>query len=106
MAPGTRSGFFCAPPALAASHCSAVFRRLSTFLPLRARSAPKEENRMAVAAPMPELAPGNGELFLTTKIKVCSERQPVMRATFPLSLPIVTADAADIVAGLGMEGSC
>ena len=57
-------------------HRPAVLFKLSTFLPEMARVAPCLESMMAVAAPIPELA-------------------PVIRATLPLSLDmtLTVADA-------------
>ena len=52
--PWTSRGFFWSPSTV---HCSAVFWRFSKFRPVRDKVAPSLENRIAVAAPMPELAP-------------------------------------------------
>ena len=57
-------------------HKPAVLFRFSSFLPEIARVAPCFESMMAVAAPMPELA-------------------PVTRATFPLSLDMTNLEAPD-----------
>jgi len=42
---------------LFSEHLSAVFCKFSKFLPNKEREAPSSENKIAVAAPIPELAP-------------------------------------------------
>ena len=45
------------------SHSSAVLDKFSTFLPVMATSAPSLQNKMAVPAPIPELAPSNKKIL-------------------------------------------
>ena len=68
---------------------SAVFFKLSRFLPVRDTLAPNLVNKIAVAAPMPELKLLKSPIWhlFSQKIYFWDYLAPVMSATLPLSFP-------------------
>lgn len=53
-------------------HCLEVLSNALTFLPARTTFAPNFENKMLVAAPMPELEPTEMRCHMATQIVICS----------------------------------